>query len=439
MKCIQCGTDNKLKERYANQGRCKNCGHEFAFELGTATPYYLSRVTDAFFQNLITAISVNNTLNFTSKQLLYFLHRKLKPKKYLLNSKGTDVTGYIVINALITISLGNALYEDYKTPIVYFIIAGAVGLLNVGLTLINSNPINITDQELQKNAKELHALGVIILGTGLLSSLFFWEYWGFIISLLVGVLAIYNGKVIKNRKSTLVEKLAISETRFLELLNRWESVNGKIPLKLAPVQECDIPTQVNPDVTAYSFDRLIVCDSADIAQFLIANNFHFENNCAILSITGYPQSIFNTTMEMLRRNPELKVYALHNCTPEGLCVVNRLSTSPDWFQNTTDTIIDIGITPRQVLANKNNLLVEKSSSTVDEVQLPNEISSILTLQELQWLQAANFVNLESLKPQQLIQIIQRRISNSQNLENNTNSFADSSSSDMYIYSPESFG
>ncbi|MBW4598347.1 MAG: hypothetical protein KME29_01725 [Calothrix sp. FI2-JRJ7] len=310
--------------------------------------------------------------------------------------------------------------------------------MNVVLIFINSSSINLTDQELKKNGQELYVLGVIIIGTGILSSLVSWQYWE-IISLLVGVLTIYSGKVVKNRKSELVEKLAISETRFVELLNRWESINGKISRRLASAHEYNIPTQVNPDVTAYSFDRLVVCDTADIAQFLIANNFHFENNCAILSITGYPQSIFDTTMEMLRRNPELKVYALHNCTPKGLCVVNRLSTSPDWFKDTNVTIIDIGITPRQVLANKNNLLVEKSSLTVDEVQLPNEIRSTLTLQELQWLQAGNFVNLESFKPQQLIQIIQRGISNSSNLESNTNLLVDSSSSDTFIYISESFG
>lgn len=438
MKCIQCGTDNKLKERYDNLGRCKNCGHEFAFELRTDTPYYLSKVTDTFFQNLITAISVNNTLNFTSKQLFYFLHRKLKPRNYSFQSKGLDITSYIVINALITFTLGNALYEDYKTPIVYFIITATITLLNVVLIFINSSSVNLTNQELNKNGQELYVLGVIIIGTGILSSLVSWQYWE-IISLLIGVLAIYSGKVVKNRNSELVEKLAISETRFLELLNRWESVNGKIPRRLAPAQEYDIPTQVNPDVTAYSFDKLIVCDSADIAQFLIANNFHFENNCAILSITRYPQSIFDITMEMLRRNPELKVYALHSCTPEGLCLVNHLITSPDWFQNTDVTIIDIGITPQQVLANKNNLLIEKSSLAVDEVQLPDEIRNTLTLQELQWLQAGNSVNLESFKPQQLIQIIQRRISNSPNLESNTNSLVDSSSPDTYIYTTESFG
>lgn len=32
MKCINCGTDNKLKDRTANQGRCLKCNHLFAFE-----------------------------------------------------------------------------------------------------------------------------------------------------------------------------------------------------------------------------------------------------------------------------------------------------------------------------------------------------------------------------------------------------------------------
>ncbi|MBN8489160.1 MAG: hypothetical protein J0M20_15725, partial [Burkholderiales bacterium] len=42
-----------------------------------------------------------------------------------------------------------------------------------------------------------------------------------------------------------------------------------------------------------------------------------ENNCAVLSIDGYPQDIFSTVMEMLKRNPELKVYAIHNADAKG--------------------------------------------------------------------------------------------------------------------------
>ena len=33
---------------------------------------------------------------------------------------------------------------------------------------------------------------------------------------------------------------------------------------------------------------------------LLANNFHFENNCAILSIEGYPPNVFETVRAMLK-------------------------------------------------------------------------------------------------------------------------------------------
>jgi hypothetical protein len=56
MKCIQCGTDNNLKDRTANQGRCSKCNHAFVFEptaMGAVT------FTDPFFAKAIADISVN--------------------------------------------------------------------------------------------------------------------------------------------------------------------------------------------------------------------------------------------------------------------------------------------------------------------------------------------------------------------------------------------
>ena len=138
-------------------------------------------------------------------------------------------------------------------------------------------------------------------------------------------LYVYNGDILRQTISYIAKSISYPHTQF-----HFASVtNSNIAL-----------------LKAYSFDRLVVCDSANIAQLLIANNFHFENNCAILSITGYPQSIFNTTMEMLRRNPDLKVYAIHDCSPKGVSLINHLRTSERWFLNSNVTIIDIGILPR---------------------------------------------------------------------------------------------
>src|SRR5207245_10189890 len=72
-----------------------------------------------------------------------------------------------------------------------------------------------------------------------------------------------------------------------------------------------------PDLPDYSFDRAVICDRARTVDLLIANNFHFENNCAVLAIGGYPQGPFETVRAMLRKNPRLQVFALHDATTSG--------------------------------------------------------------------------------------------------------------------------
>jgi hypothetical protein len=149
---------------------------------------------------------------------------------------------------------------------------------------------------------------------------------------------------------------------------------------------------------------------------LISNNFHFENNCAILSISGYPQRIFATTMEMLRRNPELKVYAFHDCSPEGMELVNELRTNPRWFPDSNIVVIDVGLLPRQILASKRGVFVQNSKISATAAQnLAALLRQNLSNSEIKWLNKGNFVDLESFTPQKLIQVLQKSIVNSQQL------------------------
>ena len=67
------------------------------------------------------------------------------------------------------------------------------------------------------------------------------------------------------------------------------------------------PPKLEPDVADYSFDRAVICDRARTVDLLLANNFHFENNCAVLSVEGYPQRVFETVRTMLKRNPQLRL------------------------------------------------------------------------------------------------------------------------------------
>lgn len=439
MKCINCGTDNNLKDRTANYGKCSNCGHAFVFE---PTSMGTTKLTDPMFAKAISDISVNNTLFFTPKQMFYLLDSRFRKKAFVNSGFGCT---YIFLNVWITVFFGgigtifvaafglNTIYAPVMANLIYQI-------ATIRYLVKNTNSPKLSNASRKDSAKLLIFVGGFILVAGLfVSASVLNSFPLFVIVVLLGMFSIYKGFVLQNQ-TTIAQEFIIGESACQDWLNRWQGVNGNIQKLLPAPQNLNNQTiPINPDVTAYSFDRLIVCDSADIAQFLIANNFHFENNCAILSVTGYPESIFQTTMDMLRRNPELKVYALHNCTPRGLGLINRLRTSSNWFQNSNFTIIDIGITPRQAIGAKKNIFIETSPQSASEAsQLPSEISNNLSPDELQWLQAGNFVNLESFRPQQLIQIIQRGIANTLSLESDS-SLLIASSSDTYIYSTQSFG
>ena len=98
MKCIQCYTDNNLQDRTANAGRCSNCNHAFVFE---PTSMKDVNFTDPFFAKAIVDISVNNTLFFTPKQLLYFLDKRLKNKAVL--GLGGCLISYLFLSVFTTL------------------------------------------------------------------------------------------------------------------------------------------------------------------------------------------------------------------------------------------------------------------------------------------------------------------------------------------------
>ncbi|WP_257236576.1 hypothetical protein [Nostoc sp. 'Peltigera malacea cyanobiont' DB3992] len=253
------------------------------------------------------------------------------------------------------------------------------------------------------------------------------------------MLSIYFGTR-QLRRTKFTQEFLFPQSDFQRWLNRWQQINGSILKILPSPNQENTPVTVNPDVTAYSFDRLVVCDTASIAQLLIANNFHFENNCAILSITGYPQSIFDTTMQMLRRNPELKVYAIHDCNPRGIGLVHNLRTNANWFLNSEIAIIDIGLTPRQIIATKRGMFIQSSPESAQAAkQLPEEIRQNLSAEELTWLESGNFVELESFTPQRIIKVLQKGIAGSQTLESDESSLllVGNTGNDMYVV--ESFG
>ena len=357
MKCIQCNVDNNLKDRTANQGRCSNCKHPFAFEPTNMKAKL--RFTDGFFAKALADISANGTLYFTRKQLLYLLEKRLLRKARIASA---------ALPALFALLL--------------FVLT-----LSVGMSILSA-----------KRLAWIVPMYTILYAVGFTS-----------------LVQRFMRRFLRPKK---INKRVLIADAMLDIwLKRWEQFNGS-PARLlsSPSASASLAPAAADDVTAYSFDRVLVCDSVAIAQLLIANNIHFEHNCAVLSISGYPQAIFATTMAMLRRNPDLQVIALHNCSPSGVALINELRTSPVWYLDSGQVIFDLGLLPRQVAAARGHAYIQVSADSAQSARvMPPEVVKQLSATELKWLEAGYFVDLESFTPQKLMHIVSQGIGRMQNL------------------------
>lgn len=369
MKCIKCGTDNKLKDRTATGGRCTQCRHPFVFD-PKATGSGIN-FTDGFFATTLQKLSVNNTLFFTPKQLYYFFNNRKQ-------STFTNVMG-----------------------------CGCVLLI----------------------------LGPVMIGAAFITKLWVFAIIGAVL-LICGILA-FKPTIRERFEEKKPKKIVFEPNQVEDWVRKWSRVNGSIEKLLTPIALPKKKTEISPEIKSYSFDRLLVCERASVAQFLIANNFHFEHNCAVLSFDKYPQDIFDTVMEMLSRNPSLNVYALHNASPTGVQLTHWLRTDPSWFKDRNVAIHDLGLMPRQAFDRKLFVETSEGSARLVRESMPPEVRATLLPEEIKWLEAGNYVDLQSFTPAALLRIVTMGIAKSRD-PNATNALADTESDVYYAGGPYIF-
>ena len=382
MKCIKCDTDNNLKDRQGHSGRCKNCRHPFAFD-----PKIMSGVdfTDKFFQQTLSILTVNDSLFFTPRQLSYFFNQRLNARK----SDQLKVAGGCAIFVAVALA--------------FFLFAKGGGL-SFGWSMA--------------------LLLVAACGLALLAS----------------------PRLRRRLRGVKPRELNATPEQVAQWFSHWCKINGEVVRQLPPpsAKRKSQALHISPEVRKYSFDRVVVCDRPEIAQCLIANNFHFEHNCAVLSIDGYPHDIFETVMEMLRRNPGLSVYALHDASKAGVELPQRLRTDPRWFAGSEARIYDLGLLPRQIF--NRPVFVESASDRTGAAAnaLPAHVAATLEPEEVRWLEAGNYVALESFTPQTLMRVVAQGIAKSRDPQASdalvpVTTGGDGGGGGVLIYTSDSFG
>jgi hypothetical protein len=182
-----------------------------------------------------------------------------------------------------------------------------------------------------------------------------------------------------------------------DYLGSWREVHGPLAGLVEPrpaLPAAQLPS-IAADVSAFSFDRAVVTDRWGIAAMLVANRFHFEHNCAVLSLDGYPEGIGETVRNMLRRNPQLTVFALHDASPDG-CLLPLVLREPDWFPEPAVRVVDLGLRPGT--ARHQGLPVVN----VPVRSLPPRLAELLPPEDVEWLLAGNTVELACLRPAQVL-------------------------------------
>jgi DNA-directed RNA polymerase subunit RPC12/RpoP len=191
---------------------------------------------------------------------------------------------------------------------------------------------------------------------------------------------------------------------FERMWDRWGVVHGKPKGVIARKPQDDKPARApEPDIGDYSFDRAVICDRARTVDLLLANNFHFENNCAVLSVGGYPRQAFETVRRMLRRNPRLEVFVLHDITPEGCRLAHRLANDPEWFKGMGIRIVDVGLRP---------VHAAPFQGLYEEVHKEIPSGGGISPEEAQWL-SRHRLELAVIRPEQIVKRLFRAMSQSQ--------------------------
>jgi hypothetical protein len=409
MKCINCGTNSNLKDRQANQGRCKSCHRAFIFEPTTMTALGFN-FTDSFFANTLATVSVNGTLFFTPKQLTYLLDRKLKNK---MNSVIGGVSIYLFLGVIVGII--SAFFGEFR-----WVVLGAFNMLCAFLLRENSNSSTSKPSSRRADMVLIYVLGIVTLLGGISLGAVYKSWVSFGVAILTGLPIIRWGFLQQQKNPETHQKSLVEISQVMTWLQRWQSAHGNID-RLLPAPQATLAATPDSAVTAYSFDRLVVCNQPAIAQILLENHFHFEYNCAILSVTGYPENVCDTVLEMVRRNPDLMVYAFHDASPDGVNLIHRLRNEDRWFPDTTVKIIDVGLLPRQAIVARYKMFIGQSATAASAAHdLPSATRQSLTATELAWLDAGNYAELESFTPQQLIQTLQRSIAISRSSDFDSN-------------------
>jgi hypothetical protein len=143
-------------------------------------------------------------------------------------------------------------------------------------------------------------------------------------------------------------RVSIERSDFDELLARWITQYGRPEGRLPAQAFATAGHTEERDRSAadHPYERLLVCSSDAVVDFLLANGFHGDHRCVVLSASGYPGWARTALLPGLRAAPPQTIAVVHDADVAGCSLAAMVRDSPDWFGGVENvTVVDGGLRP----------------------------------------------------------------------------------------------
>lgn len=213
-------------------------------------------------------------------------------------------------------------------------------------------------RKLKKKARlsQIITLIILLVFIGLLFKIGFGIFAGFVgFAFFIGLINSFANKNSFNKLDNLIDK--------------WVRINPHEKLLNEARYQTSLGRSSSSNLDDISFERVLICDRNETVDFFLSNLFHFHYACPVLGGNNYPAVICEDMLRRLKQNPHLKVFLIHDYSPDGRAFVRRIKTDPQWFGGTQRyNIIDLGLNGDQKKL-FSAMTIKKNSAEVAEMAL----------------------------------------------------------------------
>lgn len=198
-----------------------------------------------------------------------------------------------------------------------------------------------------------------------------------------------------------------------QVIKRWMEIYQEVPRGLMTQQMIDQADECIP--APQSVRAVVASPSRDVLNCLRVNQVPRHLNIQLLPTDQQLTPTQKTTLERLRREPNLPLLLLHDASVDGCMLPYKIRQTFGLQAN--HMVIDLGLRPAE--ASRNNMLrlgqkpgkaaLQYLEKQAKQTETPRGWPAPLTKQELEWLKQGFYTPILAATPARLISVVSRAV------------------------------